>query len=63
MINNPSFYHTSIVGWEYNKFTEDGEKALNEFISIMAVKMAQAEKAELDTRAKDMVMKELKGDK
>lgn len=62
LINNRNFYHSSMVSWEYNKFTEEGEKALSEFISVMAMKMLQAEKTELDKRAKDMVLKELKKD-
>lgn len=62
LLNNKSFYYTSSIGSEYNKFTEEGEQALKEFMSIMAVKIKQAEHASLDKRAKDMVMKTLKGE-
>lgn len=62
LLNNKSFYYTSSIGSEYNKFTEEGEQALKEFMSVMAVKLKQAENDSLDKRAKDIVMKTLKGE-
>lgn len=62
LVNNNAFYYTSSVGFEYNKFTEEGERALKDFISVMAVKMKEAETASLNKRAKDMVLRGLKGE-
>ena len=62
LINNRTFYYSSSVSWEYNKFTEEGQKALSEFMGFMAIKMKEAENQDLDKRAKNMVMKTLKGE-
>lgn len=64
LITNKQFYYTSSISpAEYSHFTDEGKEALVEYMTAMAFVMQQSEKAELDTRAKDMVMKELKGDK
>lgn len=62
MRNRHYFYH-STVGAEYSHWTEEGQKALTEYMHLIGYKMLQAEEAELDKRAKDMVLKNLKGEK
>lgn len=57
--NNRYYYHSS-VGGNYSHFTEDGKEAISEFMNIMAYKIRSAEEADLERRAKDMVLKELK---
>jgi hypothetical protein len=61
MINNRDLYYKSSVGRDYSHFTDAGKQAVSEYMELMAWKMIQAEEAELDRRAKEMVMKELKG--
>jgi hypothetical protein len=61
MRNRHYFYHSS-VGSHYSHWTEEGTKALAEYMTIMGYKMLEAEEAELDQRAKDMVLNTLKGE-
>lgn len=62
LVNNKQFYYTSSISpAEYSHFTDDGKEALIEFMTAMAFVMHQSETADLDKRAKDMVIKELKG--
>lgn len=60
LMRNKDYYYHSSVGATYSHWTERGREALNEYMDFMAWKMREAEEAELDARAKDMVMKELK---
>lgn len=53
------FYH-SHVGVNYCHLTEDGERAVLEYIRVMAPLMREAEEKALDQRAKDIVMRTLK---
>lgn len=62
LIHNDKYYRHSPVGPEYCRFTDVGKVALEEFMSQMAVNMRRAEEAALDRRAKDMVIKGLKGE-
>jgi len=56
------FYH-SPFGGKYNHFTPEGEKAVLEILTIWVEKILQEEKTILDQRAKELVIKGLKGDK
>jgi hypothetical protein len=49
------------MGRKYSHWTEEGRLAIYEFVSDISVYITDAENAELDQRAKDMVLKELKG--
>jgi archaeosine-15-forming tRNA-guanine transglycosylase len=49
------------VGKEYSSFTQNGKEVVQEFVTDLAGYIIAAENAELDQRAKDLVMKELKG--
>lgn len=61
MLNNRNLYYKSSVGKDYSHLTDDGKVAVAEYIELVAWKMIQAEEADLDRRAKEMVLKELKG--
>lgn len=61
MISNRNMYYKSSVGKDYSHLTEEGKAAVAEYIELMAWKMIEAEDVELDRRAKEMVLKELKG--
>ena len=57
--DNNLYYHSSI-GANYSHLREDGEKALLEWIHLMAPKMLELEERQLDERAKKMMWEELK---
>lgn len=60
IMNNNRYYYKSSVGKEYSTFTENGKTVVQEFVTDLAGYITAAEAAELDQRAKDMVLKELK---
>jgi hypothetical protein len=60
LVRNPRLYYFSSVGPNYSHWTEDGKTALHEYMNLMAWKLREAEETELNQRAKDLVMKELK---
>jgi len=60
MRNRHYFYHSS-VGAQYSHWTEEGQKALAEYMTLIGCKMLEAEHEELDKRAKDLVINGLKG--
>ena len=62
LIRNDKSYRHSPIGQDYCKFTESGELALTEFMRQMALLIYVAEEKELDKRAKDLVIKGLKGE-
>ena len=63
LVKNKQFYYTSSISpAEYSHFTDDGKEALFEFMNNMAYLMQQTEAADLDKRAKAMVLNELKND-
>ena len=53
------FYH-STVSSDYSKFTDEGNKAVLEWMTLMAPHMRQHELTTLDAHAKKMMWKELK---
>lgn len=55
-----AYYHYSGVGSSYSYWTEDGKEAVAEFMKEMAPLMRQAEELDLNKRAKEMVLNELK---
>lgn len=60
---NRAYYYYSTTGSNYCHWTEDGKEAIVEFMKEMAPLMRQSEEIDLNNRAKEMVMKELKGEK
>jgi hypothetical protein len=57
---NSRFYYYSGVGSGYCHWTEEGKEAVLEFMKEMTPIMRAAEEQDLDHRAKEMVLKELK---
>ena len=55
MQNKRYFYHSPISA-DYCHWTEDGEQAMVEFVTMMATRMVEADQEQLDTRAKELVM-------
>ncbi len=61
LMNDRRYYYNSGMGKNYSYFTDEGKLVLQEFVSDIAIYITEAENVELDQRAKDMVLKELKG--
>lgn len=57
---NTRFYYYSGVGAGYCHWTDEGKEAVLEFMKEMTPLMRAAEEKDLDHRAKEMVLKELK---
>jgi len=60
IINNSRHYYKSSVGSNYSHLTDSGKQAIIEFMDLMAYKISEAEEQDLDRRAKEQVLKELK---
>lgn len=63
IMNNKTYYYHSSIGAGYSHLTNEGKEAVAEYMEIMSWKIKEANELDLDKRAKDMVIKELKGDK
>jgi hypothetical protein len=62
LMRNPNYYYFSSVGSAYSYWTEDGKQALCEYMNLMACKFHEAEQESLNKRAKELVIKGLKGE-
>jgi hypothetical protein len=62
IMNNRQYFYKSTVGQGYSHFTEEGEKALVEYLNLVSWKMIEAENNELNARSKEMVIRGLKGE-
>lgn len=60
IIKDPKFYYVSPVGEKYCKFTEEGAQVLMEYLAVMGPWILDREKRELDKKAKEFVVEELK---
>jgi hypothetical protein len=62
LMRNPNYYYFSSVGSAYSHWTEDGKQALHEYMELMAFKFHESEQESLNQRAKELVIKGLKGE-
>jgi hypothetical protein len=60
LMNNNRYYYHSSVGSAYSHLTEDGKAAVSEFMDLMAWKIKECNNADLNERAKQQVIAELK---
>jgi hypothetical protein len=60
LINNRAYYYHSNIGSQYSHLTEDGKVALAEYMEMIAWKIHEAENADLNERAKQQVLDQLK---
>jgi regulator of sigma D len=60
MMHNLQYYYKSGVNSVYSYWTEEGQKAVAEFMNLVAAKICDAEHEELNARAKEMVLSQLK---
>ena len=61
LMKNKRYYYQSSVGKAYCHWTDEGKIALDEFVLEISQFMTEADNAELDRRAKEMVVDTLKG--
>ena len=62
LMNNEDFYYRSTVGADYSKWTEKGSAVMLEYVTSMSRQIHTAEDKLLDKRAKNLVIKGLKGE-
>ena len=62
LMNNKEFYYRSSVGANYSHWTEKGNAVIMEYVTSMTKQIHTAEEASLNRRAKDLVIKGLKGE-
>ena len=60
LMQDKRYYYYSSSGHHYSHWTEAGKQALLEYMQVMGWKLRQAQEEDLDRRAKDMVLRELK---
>ena len=60
LMQNRQYYYYSSVGAEYCHWTDEGKVVLNQFMLEVIKLIYVADKNELDRRAKELVLKELK---
>ena len=62
LAKDSKYYNNSPFGGKYCYYTEAGEKAVMEILQIWTAKILEEEQQLLDKRAKDLVLKGLKGE-
>ena len=60
IMKNRQYYYHSGIGSNYSHFTDEGREAVQEFLNVVSGKMMEAEHEELNERAKQQVIAELK---
>jgi hypothetical protein len=60
LMQDRRYYYRSSVGRDYSHWTDEGKRAMENFMREMTQYIWDAEEAALDKRAKDMVLEELK---
>ena len=60
IINNSRYYYHSSVGRDYSHLTDAGKQAVTEFMDLMAWKIKETNEADLERRAKQQVLDQLK---
>lgn len=61
IMSDPTFYR-EYSDPRYATWTDDGKKALQEFIEMISIEVAIAEKEDITTKAKELTLKGLKGE-
>ena len=60
LMRNRHYYYNSGVNSTYNSWTDEGKQALADSMKLVAGKMWEAEQIDLNSRAKELVLTELK---
>jgi hypothetical protein len=62
LMRNRQYYYSSGINSTYNHWTDEGKAALADYMTLVSGKMWEAEQAELNARARELVLKELKNE-
>jgi hypothetical protein len=62
MMHNQKYFYYSSVGHNYCRWTDEGVKALTEYLKLMTPVLITNERELLDKRAKELVLNGLKGE-
>jgi hypothetical protein len=62
LAENRRYYYRSAMGTDYSHWTDEGILAVSEYTKIMVELMLAEEERSLNKRAKDLVIKGLKGE-
>ena len=60
LMQNRRYYSRNSIGPEYSRWTEEGQLVLKQFMSEITKLIYIADQNDLDIRAKELVLKELK---
>ena len=60
LMRNPDNYYASSVDFKYNHFTKEGHEAVGSFVSAMCGMIHNIEASDLDARAKELMLQDLK---
>ena len=62
LARNKKYYYQSAIGPQYCKWTEEGAVAVKNYMDVIVPMLCQIDEVELNQRAKDLVVKGLKGE-
>lgn len=62
LMSNPNFFRHSPISKEYSRWTDAGKEALMTYMNFICAEIADVEHAELNKKAKQLVIDGLKGD-
>ncbi len=62
LMKNRKYYYHSAVGPQYCRWTDEGAKALADFMNLVGSQMLLNEEKDLNERSKKLVLKGLKGE-
>lgn len=62
LAKNSKYYNNSPFGGKYCYYTEAGEQAVMEILQVWTLKVLEEQQRSLDQRAKELVLKGLKGE-
>jgi hypothetical protein len=62
ILSNRNYYYSSGAGADFSHLTEVGEIVVVDFVNLVARTVLESEEKELNTRAKELVVKGLKGE-
>jgi hypothetical protein len=60
LMTNPKFIYVSSIDPSYSEWTESGTKEVMQFLKQMSFLIAQSEREDMDRRAKEIVLGNLK---
>jgi hypothetical protein len=62
ILKNRDYYYNSGIGSDYSHFTDRGKETMEHYLKSMSQLMLKAEEESLNKRAKELVIKGLKGE-